>query len=241
MCVAAIAWNCDPRWRMVAIGNRDEFHARPSAPLGNWAEDGIIAGRDLQAGGTWLGVAEGRFGLVTNHRAPGFPKPELASRGALVTNWLRGRSFGEIEAMNPFNLWLADHDRLRFVSNYPEIHELDLEPGIHGLSNGARGDRWFKMARLEDALASWLAADHPIEALFTPLRDDTPESRDPEDGFSSVFIANPSYGTRCSTIVVVDRNGRGRISERRFDASGGQRGETTLEFAWPDQSIGEGA
>ena len=233
MCVAAIAWAADPRWRLIAIGNRDEFHERPTAPLAQWADRRIIAGRDLQAGGTWLGVSEGRFGLVTNLRVPGYPKAELASRGALVTDWLRGNAPTAIGTMNPFNLWLADHERLRFVTNQPEPLELELEPGIHGLSNGAHGDRWFKTARLETALADWLGGRNPPEALFAALSDDTPESADPEDAFSSVFIRNPVYGTRCSTVVTVDGDGHGRIIEQRFAASGERTGETALEFNWP--------
>lgn len=232
MCVAAIAWQADPRWTLVAIGNRDEFHARPTAPLARWPDGRILAGRDLQAGGTWLGVSEGRFGLVTNLRVPGYPKPELASRGALVTDWLRGTAPHRTETMNPFNLWLAGGDGLGFVTNHPEPYGMQLEPGIHGLSNGAHGDRWFKTARLEDGLAAWLANDAPPELLFEPLRDETPQSADPEDAFSSVFIRNPAYGTRCSTVVLVDAQGNGRIIERRFDSEGAVTGETGLQFTW---------
>lgn len=232
MCVAAIAWAAHPRWRLVAIGNRDEFHGRPTEPLAEWPDGRIIAGRDLQAGGTWLGVGEGRFGLVTNLRVPGYPLAELASRGALVTDWLRGNEPAATETMNPFNLWIADRQRLGFFTNHPAPQQLDLEPGIHGLSNGARGDRWFKIARLEDALADWLAADQPLEVLFEPLRDETPQSGDPEDAFSSVFIRNETYGTRCSTVVAVDADGQGRIIERRFNADGNASGETDLTFGW---------
>ncbi|MEN9926016.1 MAG: hypothetical protein RL268_2142, partial [Pseudomonadota bacterium] len=121
----------------------------------------------------------------------------------------------------------------RFVSNYPDSHAVELEPGIHGLSNGARGDRWFKTARLEEALALWLAGEQEPDALFDPLRDETPESRDPEDAFSSVFIRNPTYGTRCSTVVLVDHSGQGQIRERRFDPGGDCVGETALDFTWP--------
>lgn len=233
MCVAAMAWNCDPRWRMVAIGNRDEFHVRPAAPLSRWHDGRIIAGRDLKAGGTWLGVTEGRFALVTNRRVPGYPKPELASRGALVTDWLRGNEPDRIETMNPFNLWLAEGEQLRFVSNYPEARAMDLSPGIHGLSNGAHGDRWFKIGRIEAALANWLASQEPVEALFAALRDETPESPDPEDAYSPVFIPNSTYGTRCSTVVLIDSAGQGRIIERRFDADGNRAGEVALDFRWP--------
>ena len=234
MCVAAVAWQADPRWKLVVIGNRDEYHARAAAPLERWPESPVIAGRDLQAGGTWMGVGPGGFGLVTNLRVPGYPRPDMASRGRLITDWLEGTAPTATEAMNPFNLWLGSAERLRFLSNYPEQHELDLEPGIHGLSNGARGDRWFKTARLEDALALWLAEDRPAEDLFDALADQTPESGDPEDAFSSVFIRNATYGTRCSTIALVDAEGRGQIVERRFDAQGECRGQTALEFAWQD-------
>lgn len=236
MCVAAIAWNADPRWRLVAIGNRDEFHARPAAPLGRWADGRILAGRDLEAGGTWLGVGQGRFGLVTNLRTPGYPKAELASRGALVTDWLRGHAPGPEPAMNPFNLWLADEASLQVVTNQPHWQMLELEPGIHGLSNGAHHDRWFKTVRLETALADWLKGHADEDALFAALRDETPETADPEDAFSSVFIRNPRYGTRCSTVVVIDAAGQGRILERSFDPGGAQTGQVELSFGWLDQS-----
>lgn len=232
MCVAAIAWAAHPRWRMVAIGNRDEFHGRPTAPLAEW-DNGILAGRDLEAGGTWLGVhPAGSFALVTNLRTPGYPRPELASRGALVTDALLGQPPEPVPARNPFNLWFADGKRLRFASNLPEWEEHDLQPGIHGLSNGARGDRWFKTARLEEALAVWLEQDQSPEHLFNALRDETPQSLDPEDAFSPVFIANPTYGTRCSTVVLVDRAGKGRIFERSYDAGAALTGEVALDFAW---------
>lgn len=233
MCVAAIAWAAHPRWRMVAIGNRDEFHERPTAPLAQW-DSGILAGRDLEAGGTWLGVhPAGRFALVTNLRTPGYPRPELASRGALVTDALLGQQPEPVPARNPFNLWFADDKRLRFASNLPEWSEHDLQPGIHGLSNGARGDRWFKTARLEEALAVWLEQDQSPERLFDLLRDETPQSPDPEDAFSPVFIANPTYGTRCSTVVLVDHTGQGRIIERSYNACAALTSEVALDFAWP--------
>ena len=233
MCVAAIAWAAHPRWRLVAIGNRDEFHLRPTAQLAAW-DNGIFAGRDLEAGGTWLGVHPvGRFALVTNLRTPGYPRSELASRGALVTDALLGEPPEPVPARNPFNLWLAAGHLLRFTSNHPEWTEHDLQPGVHGLSNGGRGDRWFKSVRLEDALAAWLEQDQSVDHLFAALRDETPQSPDPEDAFSPVFIANPAYGTRCSTVVLVDDEGRGRIIERSFDARAALTGEVALDFAWP--------
>lgn len=232
MCVAAIAWMAHPRWRLVAVGNRDEYHLRPAAPLSDWG-DGRIAGRDLEAGGTWLGVSEGRFALVTNLRVPGYPRPGMASRGALVADWLDGRDPTEIEGMNPFNLWLAGPEGLTFLTNHPEPYRQPLDPGIHGLSNGAHGDRWFKTARLEHALAGWLERGDALEELFAALHDPVPESPDPEDAFSSVFIVNPTYGTRCSSVILVDADGNGRITERSFDAGGAVTGEVALDFTWP--------
>lgn len=232
MCVAVIAWAAHPDWKLVVIGNRDEYHARPTAPLARWADGQVVAGRDLEAGGTWLGVGAGRFGLVTNLRVAGYPKPELASRGALVTDWLREQAPDAAAAMNPFNLWLADRDRLQVLSNHPHWQQDDLPPGIHGLSNGAHHDRWFKTRRLEAALAAWLEAPGSEDPLFAALRDETPETADPEDAFSSVFISNPTYGTRCSTVITVDRKGQGRIIERSFEPAGEQTGEVAEDFTW---------
>lgn len=232
MCVAALAWNAHPRWRLVVAGNRDEFHARPTAPLAAWAEGGIMAGRDLQAGGTWLGVSAERFALVTNHRAEGYPRPELASRGALVSDWLRGGEPGGGAAMNPFNLWLASSERLLFVTNHPRAEGLALNDGVHGLSNGPRAERWFKTAQLEAALGAWLAAGDSPETLLAALADETPDPADPDNAFSSVFIRHPEYGTRCSTVIAVDMDGAGTITERSFDASGAETGSVTLGFDW---------
>lgn len=229
MCVAALAWLAHPRWRLVAIGNRDEFHERPTAPLAEWNDgSGIIAGRDLRAGGTWLGVtAAGRFALVTNFRVPDYPKPGLASRGALVTGWLEGAGEPDIAAMNPFNLCLADAERARVLTNHPRRELHGLGPGVHGLSNGAFQRPWPKTRQLCAALDTWLKSDaEDPGALFAALRAETPEApkspdeEGPEAAYSPVFIRDPVYGTRCSTVVLIGRDGAGRIEERSFNAQG---------------------
>ncbi len=234
MCVAAIAWLAHPRWKLVAIGNRDEFHGRRTAPLAEW-DNGIIAGRDLEAGGTWLGVhPASRFALVTNLRAAGCPKPGMASRGALVTDWLLGLSLGELAAMNPFNLFVAGPDGAELLTNHPAPQRQPLAPGIHGLSNGSFADRWYKTLRLEAALAEWLVAGNADPApLFAALSDRTLAPDPPDAEFSSVFIANPGYGTRCSTVVLVDSAGRGTIIERSFATDGKATGEIALDFVSP--------
>jgi uncharacterized protein with NRDE domain len=242
MCVAAIAWRAHPRWRLVAIGNRDEFHDRPAAPLARWDDgSGIIAGRDLRGGGTWLGVTPaGRFALVTNFRVPGYPRPGLASRGGLVTGWLAGEPLPDTAALNPFNLCLADGEAAQVVTNHPLPESHALTPGVHGLSNGAFARQWPKTRQLCAALADWLGrdADDP-EPLFAALRAETPlaaKSAD-EDGpdapFSPVFIRNPEYGTRCSTVVTIDHQGMGMIEERSFDPEGRPAGRQSIAF--PDK------
>jgi uncharacterized protein with NRDE domain len=229
MCVAAVAWLAHPRWRLVAIGNRDEFHDRPTAPPDAWPDrPAILAGRDLRAGGTWLGVtAAGRFALVTNFRVPGYPKPGLASRGDLVTGWLDAAAEPDIAAMNPFNLCTADAAEARVLTNHPGRAEHVLAPGVHGLSNGAFQRPWPKTRQLCAALGHWLTQEQADPAaLFEALRAETPaapkspDEEGPEAAYSPVFVRDPVYGTRCSTVVLIDRQGRGSIEERSFDAAG---------------------
>ncbi len=236
MCVAAIAWLAHPRWRLVAIANRDEFHDRPAAALARW-DDGIIAGRDLEAGGTWLGAQdEGRLALVTNYRAEGYPRAGLASRGGLVTDWLRSGTLPEGAGLNPFHLIACDRAEAWHMTNQPQLHRNLLAPGLHGVSNGAFDTPWPKTARLLAALESWLGATAEDPApLFATLADESrlpaeADSEGPEAEFSPVFIRNPVYGTRASTVVLIDHAGTGRIEERSFGASGAAKGTTVLTF-----------
>ncbi|MBT2187920.1 NRDE family protein [Sphingobium nicotianae] len=263
MCVLAFAWQAHPRWRLVMAGNRDELHDRPAAPLARWDDpDHVIAGRDLQAGGTWAGIStEGRFAVITNLRGYGPPRPGMASRGELVANLLSRRGpydnpmALDPDAFNPFNLIVADTVQAHFLTGHPR-HGLSrffrprrilpalLTPGIYGLSNGALEAPWPKTLQLKAALQAWLAADSADPtALFAPLRDeelapmgtppDEPSDMPQEALQSPVFIRNPVYGTRCSTIVAVENGGAGQIIERRFDASGDVAGEKTETFRWP--------
>ena len=230
MCVAAIAWAAHPRWALVAIANRDEYHARAAAPLSLWG-NGILAGRDLVAGGTWLGVGHGRFALVTNRRAAGYPRPGMASRGALVTGWLLGDDAGDVAAMNPFNLFTAGPDGALLSTNYSAPETRNLAPGIHSLSNGGLDEHWHKEARFEAALRDWLDGGSPLESLLEPLSDRTPDPAQPDAFITAPFVFSPVYGTRCSTVVAIDHGGHGQIIERRFDPNGAVTGETALEFS----------
>lgn len=240
MCVAAIAWHSHPDWPLVVAGNRDEFHARASSPLARWDDGrGVIAGRDLVGGGTWMGVTEaGTFALVTNYRVPEGAQPGRPSRGILVTDLLQRRSPQPVESMNPFNLVEVADGQAWFRTNYPRIERRPLEPGIHGLSNGGFDVRWPKTLAVEQAVSAWLRQGGDFSALFAALRSEFPDPKQalcehgPEPAFAPVFIKDPIYGTRCSTVLAVAQDGSGLIVERSFDTDGEVIGEVSIPFAW---------
>ncbi len=251
MCVLAFAWSAHPRWRLVLAGNRDELHNRPTLPLARWDRPHhLIAGRDLEAGGTWLGVSEeGRLAVVTNLRGYGVPEPGRASRGALVRDVLAGEGSyadpgdAELSHFNPFNFIVVDRERAQFLSNRPTNIQSLLAPGIYGLSNGALDQPWPKTMRLKEMLLEWIvrAGTHP-EALLDDLREESlppfgigsevPSDVPQEPPLSPIFIRHPVYGTRCSSVVAIDDKGQGIIIERRYTAMGVTEGETALSFSW---------
>jgi len=251
MCVLALAWQAHPRWRLVLAGNRDEFHARPTASLARWADaPGVLAGRDLQSGGTWAGINDsGAMAVVTNVRDLSALKPRAPSRGALVAGFLRqdrpaagaaAALVAQAAAYAPFNLLLADATGCAFVGNHPDARHEPLAPGIHGLSNGNDLQApWPKTVRLMSALADWTARDdNDLDSLWSALADDQPatDAALPDTGIglarermlSPVFIRDTVYGTRASTVIAIDHDGQGWIRERRFGPNGVAQGETTL-------------
>jgi uncharacterized protein with NRDE domain len=249
MCLLAFAWQAHPRWRLVAAGNRDERHDRPASPLARWAKpDHLIAGMDLQSGGTWLGVSEqGRFATVTNVRNPDGRSPDRPSRGALVTDYLAGEGLyadpANIDpaAFNPFNLVTVDRDHAYFLSNRPEPVRRELAKGIYGLSNGMLDEPWAKTLQIKAGLREWIdgGGERPealldVLALEQPAGLYTGPAEDPiEPALTPIFIRDPVYGTRSGTVVAVDADGGGLVIERRFTAEGERAGETALRFSWP--------
>ena len=259
MCLLVLAWQVHPRYRLVVAANRDEFHARPAAALARWpSPDEILAGRDLQAGGAWLGVDRGRrFGVVTNFRELQRPKPEAPSRGELIPAYLRARQspeeyFASLAARAPdysgFNLLLADRDSLWYGCNRASPFARALPPGVYGLSNEFLDTPWPKLARVRRAFETWLAtAQASTAALFAMLDDrqraaddgelpNTGLSREWERILSAPFVLNADYGTRCSSVVLLTADGQLFLAERRFNSQGETTGET--EFAlnrgvWP--------
>lgn len=253
MCLLLIAWRSHPRYRLVLVGNRDEFHDRPAAPLNWWPDDPrILAGRDLKAGGTWLGVARsGRFAVVTNYRDLQAPVEGAPSRGVLVPRFLTGATSpkeflddlrGAAMRYSGFNLLVGGSRALYYFSNRGPKNPTALAPGVYGLSNHLLDTPWPKLTRTRARFAAALA--HPdlvLEELFGVLADRNPAPADglPSTGLpsdwervvSSPFIVNERYGTRCSSVLLVERNGRTMLHERRFDPSGVQSGTSRFEFA----------
>ena len=252
MCLVALAWKVHPHWRLLLAGNRDEFHARPTAPLARWATSpGVMAGQDLQSGGTWAGAdASGRMAVVTNVRDPAIQVPGAPSRGQLAAGFLQSpdsadhRATGLLvaaEVFAPFNLVLADATDCEYVSNYPTPRRTTLAPGLHGLSNGDLDEAWPKTMALKERLAAWVATEtDDVDLLWRALADETPapDDRLPDTGvgidlermLSPAFIRGGRYGTRASTLIAIDHTGHGWISERRFGPDGVFEGETTLRI-----------
>jgi uncharacterized protein with NRDE domain len=217
MCIVAFHWRPGPRPSLVLAGNRDEFYDRPTAPLAWWPGGRVLAGRDLQAGGTWLGVSRaGHCALLTNHRDPRLTRSDRPTRGQLPVRFLEeGRSARDfLEALqpeasryNPFNLLLFDgRDLLGYESLGRRL--VTFEAGLHGVSNGTFDEPWPKVQRLK---AGFLGAAPDDEALLTLLGDSRP-FEDPalpatgvpmdwERALSPVFVRTPTYGTRTTTIL----------------------------------------
>ena len=258
MCLVAIAWRVHPRWPLALIANRDEVHARPSAPAGFDPEaPAVYGGRDLAQGGSWLQAsAGGRLAAVTNIRGPVPATAPPDSRGRLVRDFMRssGDVAGDLEALTPraarcgpFNLLACDGSALYAASNHPRYAAVPVGAGLHAMSNGAFDAPWPKAVFATRVLGAWL--DSPlggiaeperatIEPLFTALRDTTaaPDALLPDTGvgidlerrLSPPFVLDPVYGTRCSSLVLAGADGV-LFAERRYDADGQPTGTT---LAW---------
>lgn len=250
VCLIVVAFRADSRWPVLVLANRDEFHARPAAPLAIWNGGRIAAGRDLQAGGTWMGVlADGSFAAVTNARTPGGPRARPRSRGSIPTAALAGLANGQSasaalsflqcpEDYAPFGLLIADQQALHHRSNWFSS-EGGLDAGIHALSNGAMNARWPKAEQLCRGLRQQLSSGEvEFEALFALLREervdpmlplpDTGVGIELERRLAPPFIRDPVYGTRASTILRVSADGAVDLCERSFDAAGNVSGQQHL-------------
>ncbi len=249
MCLVVFAWKMHPKYHLVLAANRDEFHQRPAQELHWWPDHpDILAGRDLQAGGSWLAVSrQGRFATVTNYREQLSQRPGLRSRGEIITNFVGsdrpvGTFVSSIDGDDyaGFSLLAADRNELWCVSNRGD-EAVQLTPGIYGLSNASLDTPWTKLVRTRDALRSLITAGKLDEtALFRIMADRTPAPiEDVEAGnlpfvlaraLTSPHIVSAEYGTRCATAVTWSKEEKISVCERRFNAAGNASGETRFSF-----------
>ena len=242
MCLILVAWRAHHEFPFVVAANRDEYYRRPTASAGFWPDHPqVLAGRDLEAGGTWMGITRnGRFAALTNFRDPARHQPDAPSRGRLVADFLTGTQSIEAylagldaSACNGFNVLLGDGHRLVAFSNVThERHE--LAPGIHGLSNALLDTPWPKVSSGKTALEAAIDALPDETALWRLLRDDTthPDSSLPATGvplewerlLSAAFVLSPAYGTRSSTVLTRSTGGVVSWDEQTWLA-GGTAGE----------------
>jgi len=243
MCLIVFAWQVLPGVPIIAAANRDEFYDRPATPAAPWpAHPQVIAGRDLQGGGSWMGVTtEGpngpKFAALTNIRGPAERRENAPTRGTLVADFLTGELsapdyiaaiVARGDVYNGYNLVLGDGENLYWHSNRGGDDARNgqaLEPGrIYGISNGLLDAPWPKVLRTKAQFASLLCQGAPEDAYFEMLADTTPapDLRLPETGMpievermlSPVCIESPGYGTRTSTVVKVYSQGEPELHER---------------------------
>lgn len=239
MCL--IAWNWQPTSPnpLLLIANRDEFYARPTAALHWWPEGGILAGRDLQAGGTWLGISRsGRLAALTNHRNPANMRADAPSRGELVSAFLQTDISAEdylcalaerAAHYNPFNLLVFDGTSLMGLESR-HARVITLQPGIGAVSNADFLTPWPKLSRLSGSMQTLLAQAHPSDADLLKLLHnptlaadaDLPVTGIPmalERALSAAFVALPDYGTRACSVVRFEQ-GSLQFLEQGFNAGG---------------------
>lgn len=241
MCILFVAWRKIGDYPLLIAANRDEFYQRPAEPARFWpGQPDLLAGRDIQAGGTWLGITRhGRFAAVTNFREPRDPPAAARSRGSLVTDFLSSTDrsapehaeqvFKQREQYAGFSLLLCDGANLVYCSNR-ESGPRRLGPGSYGLSNHLLDTDWPKLSHGKARFATALEDGALTDDLFALLRDRTPiPDRDlPHTGLdkawertlSPIFVATAQYGTRCSTVIRVTSRGQIDFEERTFTPAG---------------------
>ncbi len=251
MCLLLVSVQSKPGYPLILAANRDEYYDRPTAPAGFWSSaPDLLAGRDLRAGGTWLGITRsGRLAAVTNYRDPASHKASASSRGELITKFLTGTEqavefFNKTkrtgQRYNGFNLVLGDYRKLYWFSNRAQEPKF-LAPGIYGLSNHLLDTPWPKVEKSKAAFAALLAEKTlpPPETFFEMLIDPVPAEpgRLPDTGIgfewerilSAVFIKSPTYGTRSSTLISINAAGHVIFTERTHKTDE-KTAEKTLHF-----------
>jgi len=255
MCLILFAYRNHPDYSLILAANRDEYYRRPTEPLGFWRDnESILAGRDLEGMGTWLGInRNGKWSALTNFRGSASPPPSPPSRGDLVRGYIEGtetpatyleriRDLGR--RYNGFNLVVGDSEGVFYYTNQADsIHR--FEPGIYGISTCLLGVEWPKIAKGKAGMAHRMAEGREIAAedFFELLQDRTipPEDEIPRTGIdrnwertlSPLFIESEAYGTRSSSVILIETAGKVTFLERTHlrNSIGSPRNETR-EFTY---------
>jgi uncharacterized protein with NRDE domain len=252
VCLIALAWRVHPAHRLIVAANRDEYFRRPSAPAEFWDDHrGVLAGRDLEAGGTWLGITlEGRFAALTNYRNPADRRTGAPSRGALVSDFLTGnlgpaeyvkRIEKEAAGYNGFSLLVGNESSLWFFSNRGSP-PLRVSRGVHGLSNHLLDTPWPKVEKAKARLAAQIERPFDAASAFALLADTehAPSAQLPSTGVSLELeerlsairiLASGGYGTRCSTVLRIGNDGRIEFHERSYREDGGVAGTVSYRLS----------
>jgi len=257
MCLIIFAWRQHADFALALCANRDEFYDRPTQAAQRWHDHPqVFAGRDLKAGGTWMGVADsGRFGAITNVRDPAQNDPAATSRGELVARFLTSPHTAldycrqlspQSDRFNGFNLLLCDGHELVYFNNISRQAEL-LEPGIYALSNAFLNTAWPKTQSARQRLHEWLHGPGEVATLAALLNDSEPASddelpdtgvpRELEKALSSQFIRLDHYGTRSSTGFLIHASGDAEMHEISY-AEGQAQGAVQHSWRgfWPPSS-----
>jgi uncharacterized protein with NRDE domain len=252
MCLILFSYNNHPEYRLIVAANRDEFYNRPTAPADFWQDDPTtVGGRDLEKMGTWMGITRtGRFAAVTNYRDPSFEVKSAKSRGELVRYFLSGkdspmdylrRAKDESDRYNGYNLLVGDLSKLLYFSNlHNEI--VEPSPGVHGLSNHLLDTPWPKVEKGKNALVESIQNERSInpKTLLDLLADsdqaheeelpDTGVGLERERALSPLFIKGVDYGTRSSTVLLIDHHNRVTFVERFFLKGQEEWQDVTYQF-----------
>jgi len=239
MCLILFGYKVSKDFPVVLAANRDEFYNRPTAPMTFWEDTpNILGGRDLEQNGTWFGInKKGKFSALTNYRDPSSIKQNAPSRGEIIVDYLesnqKDNSFQKTLLnnrlqFNGFNLLFGDRNDLFWFSNLKDKIE-KIKPGIHGLSNKFLNTPWPKVEKGKEQLKKIIDDNLTAASLFSMLNDqtepaphllpDTGIGSDWERILSPLYIQSETYGTRSSTILLIDSKGKIKVTERTYNPS----------------------
>jgi len=232
---------------LILAANRDEYYERPTKNMHWWESEAILAGKDLQAGGTWLAVSnDGRFAVLTNFKELANGNEPLKSRGELVSNYITSKGVSSKEYLENikernyagFNLLLGDKEGIHYISNRNEGIE-KLEPGIHALGNLLLNTKTKKSIKIKNQFKELLQANPNEDVLLEFMRGDSGDLSNLDmAGFKETeheeipyrFIKSNVYGTRCTTLLTIDPNGKYKITEQNYSKKGNKTEKISYEI-----------